>query len=96
MQYEVTVKIVCSLWQYIVIVLACILSCFNPTNIQYTSIVHGNRLLKGHAAMVIAIMCRVGAFRTRTNAVTVPLHFRRGGGDHHAEQGAQAQGQGQE
>ena len=51
---------------------------------------------KGHAAMVIAIMCRVGAFRTRTNAVVVPLHFRRGGGDHRAEQGTQTQGQGQE
>ena len=50
---------------------------------------------KGHAAMVIAIMCRVGAFRTLTNGVAVLLHFRRGGGDHHAEQGTQAQGQGQ-
>ena len=30
------------------------------------------------------------------DGVTVPLHFRRGGGDHHAEQGTQAQGQGQE
>ena len=29
------------------------------------------------------------------DGVTVHRHFRRGGGDHHAEQGTQAQGQGQ-
>ena len=92
MQYEVTVKIVCSPLQYIVIVFSVMLLCFSPTNTQYPIIVHGERLLKGHAAMVIAIMCRVGAFRTLTDAVAVPRHFRRGGGDHRAEQGAQAQG----
>ena len=30
------------------------------------------------------------------DGVAVHRHFRRGGGDHHAEQGTQAQGQGQE
>ena len=30
------------------------------------------------------------------DGVALLLHFRRGSGDHHAEQGTQAQGQGQE
>ena len=49
----------------------------------------GNRLTG--AGMVADVgMCLAA------DGVAVPLHFRRGGGDHHAEQGTQAQGQGQE
>lgn len=94
MQYEVTVKIVYSLLQYIVIVLSVIFLCFSPTNTQYPIIVHGDRLLKGH--VIVTSVSRVSAGRTLTNEVAVHRHFRCGGGDHHAEQGTQAQGQGQE
>ena len=93
-QCKVVVKIVGSPLQYIVIVFSVMLLCFSPTNTQYPIIVHGERLLKGH--VTVTSVSRVGAFRTRTNGVPVHLHFRRGGGDHHAEQGTQAQDQGQE
>ena len=45
----------------------------------------------GVAVVVILAVCH-----TTAEMVGVPLHFRRGGGDGHAEQGTQAQGQGQE
>ena len=55
---------------------------------------------KGHAAVSPAFyMLRIGTDSLLAELVAVAarvLHFRRGGGDHRAEQGAQAQGQGQE
>ena len=55
---------------------------------------------KGHAAVSPAFyMLRIGTDSLLAELVAVAarvLHFRRGGGDHHAEQGTQAQGQGQE
>ena len=56
---------------------------------------------KGHAAVVSLTVSRVSTvvpqpFAERMAVAARVLHFRRGGDDHHAEQGTQAQGQGQE
>ena len=48
----------------------------------------------GHLCVAVVIILAV--CHTTAEMVGVLLHFRRGGGDHHAEQGTQAQGQGQE
>ena len=52
-------------------------------------------LYPGNSLTGAGMVADVGMCRA-ADGVTVHLHFRRGGGDHHAEQGTQAQGQGQE
>lgn len=54
----------------------------------------GPRLPLGHLGVAVVVI--LAACHTTAEMVGVPLHFRRRGGDHHAEQGTQAQGQGQE
>lgn len=48
----------------------------------------------GHLCVAVVII--LAAYHTTAEMVVVHRHFRCGGGDHHAEQGTQAQGQGQE
>ena len=54
----------------------------------------GPRLPLGHRRVAVVVILAV--CHTTAEMVGVHRHFRRGGGDHHAEQGTQAQGQGQE
>ena len=49
----------------------------------------------GNSLTGAGMVADVGMCRT-ADGVAVHRHFRRGGGDHHAEQGTQAQGQSQE
>lgn len=53
----------------------------------------GPRLPLGHLGVAVVVI--LAAYHTTAEMVGVHRHFRRGGGDHHAEQGTQAQGQGQ-
>lgn len=52
----------------------------------------GPRLPLGHRRVAVVVILAV----CHTTAVVIGVRFIGGGGDHHAEQGTQAQGQGQE